>query len=294
MRSVRTQPNLFTYRDYRVYLKDWFEATRQTRARVSYRTFAKRAGFKSSNFIMLVIQGKRNLTEESLQRVVTGLRLNKQEEEFFRHLVFFNQAETLEEKNLYYRRLIRSRKLSELKPIERQQFEYYSAWYHPVIRELIASKDFDGTTEWIASRLSPSVTPAQVRRSIELLEGLGFIEKDGPDRWKQSSPIISTGPELTSLIVHNYHKLLLDLTKAKMDTLTTRERDVSALTLGVRKERIPELREKIREFRRDILKTVVADTEPEEVFQLNIQFYPVTVGAAVEPPSGGYKDESSS
>ncbi|MBI4412615.1 MAG: TIGR02147 family protein, partial [Deltaproteobacteria bacterium] len=53
-------------------------------------------------------------------------------------------------------------------------------------------------------------------------------------------------------------------------------RDASSMTLGVKRERLPQLRAKIREFRQEILKLVANDTEPEEVALLNIQLYPVT------------------
>jgi uncharacterized protein (TIGR02147 family) len=61
-----------------------------------------------------------------------------------------------------------------------------------------------------------------------------------------------------------------------MDKLSLEYRDTSAMTLGVPRQRLPQLRDKIREFRKDILKMVAADTQPEEVALLNIQFYPVT------------------
>ncbi|MBI4197300.1 MAG: TIGR02147 family protein, partial [Deltaproteobacteria bacterium] len=56
-------------------------------------------------------------------------------------------------------------------------------------------------------------------------------------------------------------------------------RDTSAMTLGVSKGQLPELKEKIRGFRREILKMVSQCEVPEEVVQLNIQFYPVTAVA---------------
>lgn len=225
---------------------------------------------------MLVMKGLRNLTEESLNKFVVGLSLNKQEQEFFRNLVFFNQAKTHQDKNLYYQRLLQSKKFGQLKPIEKNHYEYYSAWYHPAVRELIASKNFDGTPEWIAKRLSPTITPAQAAKSIALLVQIGFIEKTGANKWRQATSVVSTGPKLTSVVVHNYHKNLLDLSKAVMDRLSMDHRDVSSLTLGVSRDKLVQLRDKIREFRQDILKMVANETEPEEVVLLNIQFYPVT------------------
>ncbi|MBI2340262.1 MAG: TIGR02147 family protein [Deltaproteobacteria bacterium] len=278
--------SIFEYRDYRAYLKDWYGEAKRSRASFSFRSFAKKAGFHTSNFLMLVMKGKRNLTEESLKKFIVGLSLNKQEQEFFRNLVFFNQAGRHEDKNFYYQRLLQSKKFSQLKPIEKRQYEYYSAWYHPAVRELVVSREFDGTPEWIAGRLSPPITRAQAEKSIELLEGLGLIQKNGDGRFRQASSIVTTGPELTSVVVHNYHKILLDLSKEVMDRLSMGHRDASSMTLGVKRERLPQLRAKIREFRQEILKLVANDTEPEEVALLNIQLYPVTKAPDAQSKKG--------
>ncbi len=276
MKNETKKVSVFRYKDYRQYLNDWYHNAKEESRTFSHRAFAKRAGFHSTNFFMLVMQGKRNLTEASLKKMMTGLKLNKQEQDFFRNLVFLNQANTHEDKNFYYQKLLQSQKFRKLKPVERQQYEYYSKWYHPVIRELVISKDFDGTSEWLAEKISPPITPAQAERSVELLKELGFIESDGNGGWKQTNSIISTGPELQSIVVHNYHKTLLDLSKEVMDKLTMKDRDTSAMTLGVKSEKLPEIRKKIREFRQEIIKIASEDVEPEEVAQLNIQFFPVT------------------
>lgn len=276
MNQRRNRVSIFEYRDYRLFLRDWYRAAKEARGSFSFRAFAKKADFHTSNFMMLVMQGKRNLTEESLKKFVVGLGLNKQEQEFFRNLVFFNQAQRHHDKNFYYQKLLQSKKLSQLKPIEKEEYEYYSTWYHPVIRELVVSKDFDGTPEWIAKKIFPPITPVQVSKSIDLLEKMGFIRKNGGGRWEQASTIVSTGPELKSLVVHNYHKSLLDLSKEVMDQLSLKYRDVSSLTLGVKRGRLGELRAKIREFRQEILKLASADVEPEEVVLLNMQLFPVT------------------
>lgn len=278
--------SIFQYSDYRRFLSDWYRAMKRSRASVSFRSFAQRAGLRSINFFKLVMEGERNLTEESVSKFALGLKLNKQEREFFRNLVFYSQAKTHEQRDLYYQALLRSRKFSQLKPIERDQYEYYSAWHHPVIRELAVSKDFDGTPEWLAQRLYPSVTPAQAEKSVELLNKLGFIERDTHGRWKQANALVSTGPEIASHLVHNYHKIILDLSKEILDRIPAAEREVSTMTLGIIKERIPQLKRKIQEFRQEILKLVSVDSEPESVVQLNIQMFPLAAVA-------GYKTEGS-
>ncbi|MBX7149519.1 TIGR02147 family protein [bacterium] len=275
--------NLFDYKDYRKFLHDWFIAAKSARGSFSYRAFSMRAGFSSPNFLKLVMEGQRNLTEESLPKFMQGLKLNKQEQDFFTNLVFFTQADTHEKKDFYYKKLLQSKKYSELKPLEKEQYNYYATWYNPVIRELIVSKDFDGTPEWLASKIFPAITPQQAAKSIEVLEKLGFIEKTASGRYKQASPLVTTGPESLSLVLLNYHKNLLELSQTIMPITPSDTRDVSSLTLGIAKGRMAQLKKKIQEFRQEVLKLVSNDTEPEEVVLLNMQLLPVTMEGAKQP-----------
>lgn len=277
---------LFSYQDYRAFLRDWFAHAKATRPHFSHRAFAQQAGLQSSNFLMLVMQRKRNLTEASLLQVMVGLKLNKQEREFFRNLVFMNQARTHAEQDVYYQRLLTSRKFRQLKPIERQQYAYYAAWYHPVVRELVVAKGSDGSPEWIATRITPAVTVQQVEKSIRLLEQLGFIKRVR-GKWQQSETILSTGPMLSSVVVHNYHKAVLQLSQSVMDTMSTRQRDASALTLGVTRAQVALIRRKVQEFRQELLKLVADTTAPDEVLQLNMQLFPVTKMSSDDGEGGG-------
>lgn len=219
---------------------------------------------------------ERNLTEKSIEPFMVGLGLNKQEKEFFRNLVFYNQAKREEQGNHFYQRLISSRKFSQLKPIEKHQYEYCSEWYHAIVRELVLSQEFDGTSEWIASRIVPPVSPAQIKKSIELLEKLGFITKGVDGRYRQSSELVSTGAEVSSLALYNYHLNLLDLAKRALGEIPASQRDISSLTLGMTRDQIPILKKKIQEFRSEILKISSLSEKTEEVVQIGIQMFPFT------------------
>lgn len=280
-------PSVFQYRDYRQYLKDWYEEKKKEHHGFSFRNFSRHAGFSSSNFLLLVMKARRNLTKQSLAKFNIGLGLNKQEAEFFENLVFFNQAKQHEQKDLYYHRLLQNKKIKQLMPIEKKHYDYYSEWYHPVIRELAASKNFDGTPEWLAKRIVPQITPLQVSKSLKLLEDLGLLERVDGNKYKQSHSILSTGPELKSLIVHNYHKSLLDITKQLMDRLPLKEKEVSTMTLGIKREHLEMIKEKIRALRRDILELVSLDTEPETVVQFNIQLLPLADDKNASEGKGG-------
>ena len=116
------KPELFAYLDYRKFLKDAFEFMKAGDAKVSFRSFAKEAGYSSPNFLQLVIAGKRNLSPANLPGTVRTLRLNKQQSDFFANMVGFNQAEGFEEKNFHYQKMLRSQRYAEVSPIEKGQF----------------------------------------------------------------------------------------------------------------------------------------------------------------------------
>ena len=53
--------NIFEFTDHRTYLKAYFEARKESEPKFSHRWLAQRLDLSTSNFIMLVMQGKRKL-----------------------------------------------------------------------------------------------------------------------------------------------------------------------------------------------------------------------------------------
>ena len=274
--SQNNSAAVFGYLDYRKFLRDWFAAKKKERQPISYRLFSSRAGFTSPNFLKLVMDGERNLTEKSLAKFLVALKLNKKEEEFFRNLIFYNQAGDHEKKNYYYKRLMQSQNLTNVNLIRKEEYEFYSNWHHLVVRELVVHPRFDGTPEWISQKTNPKISPAQVEGSLVLLEKLGFIKKGEKNKWEQSTPIMSTGPEPKSHMIMEFHKQVLSLTHEMIDRIPPEKRDVSSVSLGISKDKIPLLKEKLREFRQELLKLVSDEKNPEEVVFLNMQLLPVT------------------
>ena len=268
----------FRYLDYRQFLRDWYGQMKAERRGFSFRAFSKKAGFQSPNFLKLVMEGQRNLSPEGLAKFAHGLELNKQEEDYFHHLVLMNQADSHEQKDLHYQKLLQSRKLKQIKPLKQEHYEYCSHWYHAVIRELVISSHFDGTPEWIVARIQPPLTVAQVAHSISILEKLGLIEKDPRGRWQQSTSLVTTGDEPLALELMNFHQGVLELAKGRLTEIPAQKRDVSAMVLGIQGDSLQLLKKRVQEFRKDVLKLASTATDPDEVVILTIQLFPVTVG----------------
>lgn len=246
-------------------------------ASFSFRYFARQAGFASPNFLQLVIEGKRNLTGDSIPKFAKALKLNKQESDFFNNLVLFNQASEPDAKNRFYERMTHNRRYREIRRLETEQYNFYSHWYYSAVREMVTCNEFIEHPAWIAARCVPKITEKQAAQALKLLLDLKLLKRNERGRLVQSDATISSGAEVRSLAVSNFHREMLKKAAQSIVIVPADERDISSVTLGVAAADLPVLKEKINAFRKELLAGIGASTKPtNRVYQLNIQLFPLT------------------
>lgn len=269
------QPLIYNFSDYRQFLKKMFDYKKETVPSFSYRNFSRLAGFSSPNFLKLVIDGHRNLTNTSIAKIAKGFKLKKPEREYFENLVYMNQASEHQEKNHYYKKIIAMNSPRNMKMLQSAQYDYFSKWYLPALRELII---FDGeklTASEMGKKLTPKVKTKDVESALKQLEDLELIHKDADGAWKQTEQIITTSPEVKSLLIANFHHAMIKMAAESIDRYPADQRDITAATLSITKKNIPELKNKIAEFRKKILREYACDQNPDQVIQINIQMFPL-------------------
>lgn len=277
-------PAIFGYLDYRKFLADAYGALKEADPKYSYRQFAREAGYGSPNFLQQLKTGFRKLNLMALEGTVRVLKLNKKESEYLRTLVSFDEARSFEERERYYQVLLKIRSREAVKPIEHKQFQYFSQWYHPVVRELVVLGAFQGDPERIASHIVPAITGAQVEKSITLLEELGLIRKDASTgKWIQTESIISTSSEVSSIALKSFHKRMIQLSGESIERFSGKERDVRGLTLAMSNEGYAHAKAKIESLWEEIIVLTEKEKNPEKVFQVNIQIFPVSKPTRKEP-----------
>jgi len=269
--------NVFEYLDYRQYLRDFYLYCKANEYGFSHRSFSRRAGLRSSNYLKLVMEGLRNLTPEMADRFASACGLRNQEAEYFTELVMFNQATTSKERERCHKRLARYKQYREIHKLDAAQTAYYSNWYIPAIRELVARDDFSEDPTWVSRVLRPKITAAQAKKAIETLLELELIERDKKRRsLHQSKPLVTSGSGPLGHHVINYHRAMLQRAAEALETETREEREISSLTLCISQEVMLDLKERIREFRREILQVAELEGKPERVVQINFQLFPLS------------------
>lgn len=269
-------PSVYEYTDYRAFLRDHFAASKAAKPYYSHRYFARKAGFATSNFVKLVMDGKRNLGPQALEGVVKALQLGRDEAAFFGDLVALDQAESLADRNRAFDRVAANRRFRQARKLEGPLFEYLRHWYFPAVRELSARADFVEDPRWIAQQILPSITSKQAKAALETLERLGLLVRDASGRLVRGEPSLTTGHEVRSVVVPAYHRQMIEQAGGSVDRVPPEERDVSALTVCIKQQSLEELKQRIRRFREDLLELCDRESEPERVYQLCVQLFPLS------------------
>lgn len=267
---------IFDYMDYRQYLRDFFFEKKREYHFYSYRLFSQRAGLKSPNFLKLVIDGDRNLSKQSVYKFAKALALARKETDYFENLIFFNQSSTIEEKKLFLARLMKYRKRGDVKRIDEAEYEYYSNWYNLALRELVCAADFRDDFKRLGAALIPSISATEASRSVELLLRLKFIERNPDGTYHKTSPSLTTGKQIRSLAIANYHREMLRLADDALERFRPEDRDISSLTLSMSLKTIPLIVERLQQMRNELLEIAEEDEKVDQVVQVNLQLFPLS------------------
>jgi uncharacterized protein (TIGR02147 family) len=190
-------------------------------------------------------------------------------------MVSFAQAKTHGERDMHYAAMLSLKSTFKTTLLEKQQYEYYTNWYNPVIRELAVSPDFTGDFKVLAKKVSPPISHQKARRSVELLLELGLIKKKGK-QYVQADPLVSTGPVVDSVAVTNFHRKTASLAAESFDRHTRQERTITSCTISLSDEHFQILKKEIADLRKKALELAEEPISSNRVYQMNMQLFPVS------------------
>lgn len=287
------RPVVTRFTDYRAYLRAMIAWSKEHRRGFSYRSFAKKAGFSSPSFLKLVADGQRRLSPESVERVAQGLGLERREVEAFEALVEMGQAESDSRRNRAYARIAKMAQRDPVKKLEVDQYEAYSRWQTMVVRELAQLPDFDEDPERLAKRMRFKTKPDEIRRGIDNLERLGLLVRGEDGRLEPAEKNLTSGPEVRSLAIRNFHRSMLQRAVEALDTVPLAERNVSGVTVALNPRQYQRVIELVMTLRREVL-AVAEDVQPgdeaPQIHQLSFALFPLTQAL----PGDGRSEESES
>lgn len=268
-------PSIFTYSDYRVFLRDAYEDRRAKDPNFSHRFISGKIGVASSSWFAEVLKGKVNLAGTHLIKLAALMKLKDNETDYFEALVQYNQAGSMEEGNRHFKKLL-SFKEMKVDLVGQEKFEFYSKWYYSAIRELLFFHEFMGDYSSLAKMLDPPIKASQAREGIRLLELLDFIKKDPQGRLRPHTSTLKKDSSFRSLYTANYLKANMELGVQALDRFQKEERHVSSMTLSLSAPGFQKALAELEAMRKRLVRLMEEDATPDKVFQLNLQLFPLS------------------
>ena len=236
----------------------------------SLRKFSRAVGIKSSSFLSRVLRGERNITRKNAALIALGFGCRKMEVHFFENLVLFNQAADLQDKDNYFKVLMKFRGFRQAKMMALAQYEQFSHWYMVAILEGIGTEW--GT--WSLSRMAESlkISEDEVTHAFETLQRLGLIKKEGK-YWRRMEAAHETPLQMRSLQVRNFHKEMVTKALSAVDEGGPDDRVLAAITLPLSKENWQAVKKRILDFGRELASLYAEDPKAQSVAQINFQMF---------------------
>ncbi len=240
-------------------LKLKYQENKLKNPRWSLRAFANRCGM-SSGAISEIMSGKRELTLKARQKIAQALQLSPKE-----------QFEFFDEKLPDHLRKKRQAQASVL--ISEDQFCLISDWWHFAILNLLKTKNFRGSMNWISQRIGLPIRV--VEQAWERLFRLGYIKKEN-QKIIRTYPHLNTTDGFFNLSIQKSHIEDLKLIENSIRNLPPEVRDFTSMTISLKRKDLKKAVEMIRLFQEEFEHEIESD-EGDEVYRFVMSLFPLTV-----------------
>jgi uncharacterized protein (TIGR02147 family) len=273
--------SIYDYMDYRCFLKDRFFEVKKKNPGFSYRVFNRQGGIKSSGFLKLVIDGKRNLAHEGMRKIARGFRMSEAEGRYFELLVKFNQAADLEEKDRYFHELSLNKKFLSAKPLAAGQYRLFSHWYYVAILEAvrIETKEIKNLP-WLRRVIHPPLSIKQVKKAVRSLMQWGLIKETKGGGFRRLESMLATEDEVKSLSAAKFHVQMCQMAARAVMQEKAPDREFSTLTIVTSEESFQRVKSELQKFRKKLHSLLEQENSASKTFvaHLNLQLFKLTKG----------------
>jgi uncharacterized protein (TIGR02147 family) len=269
--------NIFEYTDYRLYLNEYFCERKTANEHFSHQLFAQKAGIKSSGFVLHVMKGERNLTKPVILKISRAIGLDSNQTDYFEDLVSFEQAKNQSDKEFYFSRIAMKRENAKIRTLDDRQYEFYSQWYHSVIREIVGLVEKSVDPKTLSKMLIPPVTPTEFKKSLQLQVDLGLLKQISEDIYEQTESFISAGGAVRNVAIVNFQKIMLKEALLAWDRFKSSEMMMNTVTFCMSEDLVETVKKEIRDFKSRLFELIAKDKKTtERVYHLNVNLFPVT------------------
>lgn len=266
--------SIFEYYDYRKYMRLFYEERKRVSA-FSWREFSRIAGFSSPNYMKVVCDGKSRLSKKGADRVASAMGLVDYEKEYFLLLVDYGENTDEQKKKQILAHIRELSREYSVRMLDGDSYAYFESWLNPVLRELAPM--YSGEKPLSLARMCyPETSATEVRKSLDFMVRAGILKKNSEYDYEQSEKIISASSEIMPLAIRSMHRQMAKFAMESIDAVPASKRNITGVTLSVTKAEYKQVVVELEKFRRKILNIARGAKNGEQVYRLNLQFFPLT------------------
>ena len=263
------------YLEYRDFLRDFYNEKKSVKPFFSYRFIAKKL-FIDPSHVVKIFQKQRHISHKLIEGCIELAELKGKEAEYFATLVQFNRAKTDRESKLHFEKLLALKDVRAF-TLEKVQYEFFQKWYYSAIMTLFDFYPFRNDYAALAKKLNPPITESQARKAVALMKKLKLIKKKPDGTFGLTSAMVTTGEQWRSLAIAAFQEETMRLAMESLRRIPKEQRNISTVTVTLAENDLDDANAILKECRTALLKLAEGRKNPERVYQINMQLFPVTV-----------------
>ncbi len=273
--------NVFEYRSAKRFFLESIEQEKRSNTQFSMRKWAKEMGMPNHTLLVLILQGKRNLTLKQVPYLSKGLQLSSPERHYFQALIQLENTKNDEEKNLIKTWLQDLSPGTQYQTKEVDEYLAISHWIHMAILAFAFSSEGLKSVDQMISRFQSKLTTIEIHSAFERLKDLGLLRwSSKSERFEPTFQRVTTRDDVLNKGAREYHKQVAKLAIDSIEKQEPSVREFQSFGINVPTDKIPVLKEMMRRFRSQVeaeLRDLSTNpSQGEELYQMNLHFFRLT------------------
>lgn len=214
-----------------------------------------------------ILSGQQALNRSKIPGIISALKFNENESKVFFDTAICSDGSSCDKVKPKTRKYF---KIND----EQRYYEIVSEWEHFAVLNMTETERFKPKIEYICDQLD--ITPTRARKVVKNLLNAGFMkinEKTGD--WERTFQNSKVGNGAKSMAMRAANRNIIDLAREKVEWVPLEDRSFTRMTFDMDVDKIPLAKVLIEDFKKNFY-NLVCSKKTSDVFQMNIQFFPLT------------------
>lgn len=275
---MKRKPNIKDYQNIALFLQHYYEYKKSLDSKFSYSSWAQKLGIKNRSYLRLILSGDRPINETLAKSLLSHLKLDDSEADYFTTLLGYNQSKHQAHKYIFGQKLLKFQNISQDFQEVQDHYTFLSNPLLPRLLTLLSFNDFSQNPAQAAFILG--VTEQELQDGCQKLEALALIERSPQGdsfRWQTKKKSWRLPNNFKNLGFRDFYMNSLETASKAIDLYSEDERRFRSLFLALNPQEFQGFLKDFEDFiQAQIAKRDVPSIDGRRLYQLLFSFFPTS------------------